>query len=920
MRIPELLVPVGGKEQLKAAVANGADAVYMSGTAFNARLNADNFKDDELSGAIDFAHEYGVRVHITQNTLVGTDEMPAAVENAVKMYELGADALIIQDRGLAAVLKKVLPDMPLHMSTQGTVYDIAGVKEAVNAGFDRVILSRELSGREMAEICRNSDAEIEVFVHGAICICYSGQCHMSEFIGGRSGNRGACAQPCRLPYELLRNGVNVGTTAPYPLSPADMNLLGHLRELAEAGVASLKIEGRMKSPEYVSIVASEYRKYLDELKAENALGTFVSGKNERAETDRRLRQIFSRGRFTDAYFMGESGKTLMSDEIPKHQGIKIGEIISVDRKRGHAVIKLSGALANGDGIEIRTSAKAASQRGIAEAAAAGGVITYIKEVKNAGDMNLSRNGGKSSGKNGGRTDKNNSKNGRNKNKAGAGDGAGGSLLKKALKGQIVEVGDLPVLLKYPEGIFAPGTSVYKITDAALNSEARASYEKMPQRIGVKFSLTARTGEFAALTASAVKKTDGSVVEVTVCSENILEKANNRPADEESVARQLRKTGGTPYYLEECRAEIKGEPVIPASELNAMRREALRSITEAFTAKRSASGAETGIWRESFKYDIKDHAYGIGSEREDIGKMITVNIQEVDNSEQGTVNRAVEFISVLKNRCGGVEPDMIRLNIPFKAALDMRVIDAAADVGVKISACMPVITKQDSSGRAVVEEEHVKKLIRLCAEGKLYGVSVANPSQLMYFGKNAEEAVRIFFEESMNLYNSYALLAAHACGMSCGVASHELRPDDIITSFTGPVSAGAASYCEVSVWGRVPLMHLEHCPVGSTHPRSTDSPFTGAAAQRSALAAGFCSAKNKKHYCRAGNHSLRDRKGELFPLVPDDRTCRCTVMSHRPIDFTDRIADLTRAGIKNFRFNVFDESAEEIINMIEHLFG
>ena len=179
MKIPELLVPVGGPQQLRAAIANGADAVYMSGNAFNARLNADNFNDNEIANAIDLAHEYGVRVHITQNTLIKTEEMEAALNNAIKMYEYGADALIIQDRGLASAIKKIIPDMPLHMSTQGTVYDIEGVREAVNAGFDRVILSRELSRDEIADICRAAkrelDTEIEIFVHGAICICYSGQ-------------------------------------------------------------------------------------------------------------------------------------------------------------------------------------------------------------------------------------------------------------------------------------------------------------------------------------------------------------------------------------------------------------------------------------------------------------------------------------------------------------------------------------------------------------------------------------------------------------------------------------------------------------------------------------------------------------------------------------------------------------------------
>ena len=202
--VPELLVPAGGKEQLRAAVANGADAVYLSGTSFNARINADNFSDSDLQEAVAFAHEHGVRVHIALNTLLRSCETEEAVSFARSCRSWGADALILQDRGLAARLREELPDIALHLSTQGTVYDSRGVREAVQAGFQRVILARELSLSEIAGICAQTDAEIEIFAHGAICISYSGQCHLSYVIGGRSGNRGTCAQPCRLPYTLMR--------------------------------------------------------------------------------------------------------------------------------------------------------------------------------------------------------------------------------------------------------------------------------------------------------------------------------------------------------------------------------------------------------------------------------------------------------------------------------------------------------------------------------------------------------------------------------------------------------------------------------------------------------------------------------------------------------------------------------------------
>ena len=198
--IPELLIPVGGMEQLYAAVASGADAVYMGGENFNARMNAENFGKNHIREAIRTAHENGVKVHITQNTLLRDDEMNVAVRQAYELYETGIDALIVQDRGFAYIMKSLIPELPLHLSTQGSVSDINGVLEAEKSGFSRVILARELSLEEIRNIKQSCSVEIEVFVHGAICICYSGQCHMSSFIGGRSGNRGQCAQPCRLPY------------------------------------------------------------------------------------------------------------------------------------------------------------------------------------------------------------------------------------------------------------------------------------------------------------------------------------------------------------------------------------------------------------------------------------------------------------------------------------------------------------------------------------------------------------------------------------------------------------------------------------------------------------------------------------------------------------------------------------------------
>ncbi|MCE5286753.1 MAG: U32 family peptidase, partial [Pelosinus sp.] len=254
----ELLAPVGSQEALIAAVESGADALYMAGKSFGARAYAPNFDEEELAAAVRFAHLRSVSVYITVNTLIDDSEIPALISYLEYLYKIGVDAILVQDVGVAELAQQVVPDLPLHASTQMTIYNLAGVEFLQKLGFTRVVLAREVSLADIKYICQNTDVEIEVFMHGALCVCYSGQCLMSSMIGGRSGNRGRCAQPCRLPYTLVDNkgqdvldGKDAGE---YLLSPRDLNTLELLPELIDAGVTSFKIEGRMKRPEYVAVV------------------------------------------------------------------------------------------------------------------------------------------------------------------------------------------------------------------------------------------------------------------------------------------------------------------------------------------------------------------------------------------------------------------------------------------------------------------------------------------------------------------------------------------------------------------------------------------------------------------------------------------------------------------------------------------
>ncbi len=283
-KLPELLAPAGDLECLIAAVRGGADAVYIGGKMFSARAYAKNFDTDEIGRAVSYCHLHGVKLYVTMNVQVYDNELEDAVSFAKELYSAGVDALIIADFGLIRRIRRELPDFELHASTQMSVHNSAGADEAYKLGCTRVVLARELSGKNIKTVTEKCLAETEVFLHGALCVCHSGQCLFSSMIGGRSGNRGECAQPCRLPY-------NDGK---YILSLNDLSLAKHIAELIESGTASLKIEGRMKTPEYVYTVTSIYRRLLDK------------GRNSDKREDRALAMAFSRSGFTDGYFVGDT--------------------------------------------------------------------------------------------------------------------------------------------------------------------------------------------------------------------------------------------------------------------------------------------------------------------------------------------------------------------------------------------------------------------------------------------------------------------------------------------------------------------------------------------------------------------------------------------------------------------------------------
>jgi putative protease len=812
-KIPELLAPAGGMEQLRAAAENGADAVYLGGKLFNARVNAANFSDAEMQAAIAYARIRGLRLYVTMNTLLRDGELTAALEYAAFLYNAGADALIIQDLGFAALVKRHIPDFPLHLSTQGSIYNPEGVRAAQRLGFRRVVVAREMTLGEIREATgrrkgvpdREGPAEdlpeIEVFVHGALCVCYSGQCQMSREIGGRSGNRGACAQPCRLPYSVCcaKAGRNDGADVSprtvadscFALSPKDLCALEHLGTLAEAGVAALKIEGRMKAPEYVAVVTGVYRKYLDRYAK--------YGRYEVEAADRKdLAQIFNRGGFTGGYLFGNPGTELMSRELSKHQGVWIGQVAGGprekaagaqgSRQRGLVALRLEDSLSIGDGVEIRS------------AALPGNRVTFMTR--------------------------------------------GGKKVDSAGKGELVVVG-------YIDGAASPGDKVYKISDKALLERARASYEaksgaaqKALRKTGLSFRFIAVPDRPVSLSAACE---DGT--EVTKTLEEAAEQALTKALTYEIVEAQLGKTGSAPFRMTALSAEI-GEGVwVSLSKINELR----RAVLEEMEVKRAASG------RTPVRID-GSRRFGTGG---GLNPTPTQNPNPSPNSSPNSSSNPIQIpasrpeeIFLYLYRARGesrANPCAARIYVPYEAMLDGAYRDEPGAVPI-----LPGITKGRHDAQIRERFDEILALSR-------NGIAVGNPGWIEPF---AAAGAKVIGDYGLNLFNSMDFQIAAELGVREAVISHEAAPEDILEMDFHGVTP------EVVIKGRIPLMTSEH-------------DFRG-------------DLELSEEQDAACTYFLKDRKGQLYPLLTDALDRRSTILSYRETDLSAWKGALMGRGICRFR--------------------
>ncbi|MCI6001987.1 MAG: U32 family peptidase, partial [Tenericutes bacterium] len=340
MKKIELLSPAGDFETLKMAINAHADAVYLSGKNYGARKFAKNFSNEELVDAVKYAHLYGVKIYVTINTIIYESEITDFLNYVLFLHEIGVDAVIMQDIGMIKLVREMLPNLEIHASTQCHVHNNEGLELLKSIGVKRAVLARELSIGEIEKL--ECDIEKEVFIHGALCLSYSGQCYFSKFHGGRSGNRGECAGVCRLPYQLLENNNIVKTEGNYLLSMRDLCTIDLIKDLIKIGVTSLKIEGRMKSPAYVYYVTKVYRTIID---------NYYQNKETLIDetTINNLKVLFNR-EFTKGYLNNEYGSMVMNIKMPNHQGIHLGEVISYNKKK--ITIKLDDDVYQNDGIRF----------------------------------------------------------------------------------------------------------------------------------------------------------------------------------------------------------------------------------------------------------------------------------------------------------------------------------------------------------------------------------------------------------------------------------------------------------------------------------------------------------------------------------------------------------------------------------------
>ncbi len=807
LKLPELLAPAGDWDCARAAVENGADAIYFGLDRFNARMRAQNFTEADLPALMEFLHRRGVRGYVTFNTLVFTDELADAEDYLRSVISAGVDAAIVQDVGICRLIRKISPDFPIHGSTQLTVTSPAGVEFARSLGCELVVLARENSIREIEAIqtAQRDQASVtgtpapmplEVFVHGALCVAYSGQCLTSESLGGRSANRGECAQACRMPYELVSDGqtVDLGDRR-YLLSPQDLSGLEVLPDLVRAGVRSLKIEGRLKSAEYVASITRVYRRALDQLAASASAGSSSESRYE-------LEMAFSRGLYT-GWFRGINNQELAHARFGKKRGVYLGEVSAVGPNAVR--LRLEGPLKPGDGVGF--------DAGRPDLPEEGGRIYGVRPLRD-GFVELTFGSG-------------------------------------AVDFQRIEAGH----------------RLWKTDDPELNRDLRKTFEgEAPRQTRpLRFEVHGSAGAPMTL---IVRDSEGHVVQVS--SSILLMVAQKRPMTVESLGDSLGRLGGTPFHLGGMEVHLEGALILPVSELNRLRREAIAQLEILRAAPR--------IW------NLLPAAPGSHS------VAAAVRPDSIPTVPSTTAAKTPELIVLVRSlaqldaalRCG-VTTIYCDFEDPKKYREAVTTFHTAYGCSVAPGAARPEIWVAPPRVFKPGEEWILKQVLSSNADGYL----VRNPEHLRFFAGQRRRG-----DFSLNVANPLAAdwFITHQ-QLERVTVSYDLNAEQV----AGLLRAAPPEWFELTLHQHMPLFHMEHCVFCAFLSQGTDY--------------SNCGRPCDKHVVK-----LRDRTGAEHPLKADSG-CRNTVFNARAQTGAESLGRFLDLGARVFRIEFVDETAEQVATVI-----
>ncbi len=852
----ELLAPAGSYQCMKAAFNSGADAVYLGGGMFGARAYADNFDDEELIRAIDYAHLRGKKLYLTVNTLLKSYELNTQLIAYLKpLYNEGLDGVIVQDIGVLKEIRKSFPDLPIHASTQMTVTGVHFAKELKELGVTRIVTARELSYDEIRHIYEATGLEIESFVHGALCYSYSGQCIFSSLIGGRSGNRGRCAQPCRLPYELYEiNGKALrrisGKTEKYLLSPKDMCTLDILPDILKAGVYSLKIEGRMKKPEYVAGVVSAYRSYIDILKSGDTY------KPDKAAIDE-LKDIYNRGGFTEGFYNRQNGREIMSLYKPGHYGLKVGRILSVtpDTIRIRALKDIDEQ----DILEINLKKQGKGNAEIKHGnIKANTEITIKNHIKGFNNFNELYEDGVFRTRN--------------------------NKLISDIEKNIIEKNDnIPIY----------GTCRIK---AGKNMELSA-YMTIPDSIWQKGSPPYE--DVSNDTAGICKRKDKT--EVCVYG-SVPQEALDNPANVADIEKRLKKTGATEFYFDKIDIELDEGLFVPVSSLNELRRQCLDRLKDKVLSryKRKPDNNQA----DAIMHKPKEEA-------------VNNNNRKIANSAEKTVNRAakkavIECIVSDRTQLSQVLSrafiDIVGLELSMFSYKEMQdIIHILKERKKKIYLALPYICRE----RAISDfKENIDFFVETIND--IDGFIARNYEEYFFFSELLNEIFiyernikkRFILDTNVYMFNEKSFeyakeLSERYQNIITPTIPYELNQKEIYSMLreintkdkTKNEAGEVLSPVRMEIYGYIPVMFTAGCIKKTMN---------------------ICDKRTEYKYC------LKDRMNNYMHVATNCRYCYNSIYNSVPLYLGNDLQDLLNMNINHLSIRFTMEKEKETKDILDRL--